>query len=47
MGEARVEPLPVVVASAEAIIGAADRVAANMARAASLNFIVILHPQVW
>jgi hypothetical protein len=46
MGEASVEPLPVVVASAEAMFGAAERVAARMAKAARLNFVVILHPQV-
>jgi hypothetical protein len=45
MGEARVELLPVVVASAEAMIGAVDKVAARTARAATLNFIVIL--SVW
>jgi hypothetical protein len=44
MGEARVEPLPLVVASAEAIIGAAERVAARTAKATRLNFVVILHP---
>jgi hypothetical protein len=46
MGKARVDPLPVVVASAETIVGAAERVAARMAKAARLNFVVILHPQV-
>jgi hypothetical protein len=41
-GEAKVEPLPVVVASAEAIVGAAEITAAKTARAARLTFIVVL-----
>jgi hypothetical protein len=46
MGELKVEPLPVVVASAEAIIGAETKTAVRVAKAARLNFMVGLHPSV-
>jgi hypothetical protein len=32
---------------AEAVIGAANRIAARTLKAARLNFVVILHPSVW